>query len=185
MAGEAAPPDPKAPEADPKTPPATTPPAPNPDPEGLGEAGLKALRAERARGEKAERDLAALRAENDDLRAKTQTEAEKAVAAAKKEGRAEAEAEANRRIVRSELRAISATRVSDPEDAAALLGDLDRFVVKGEVDTKAITSAIDELVKAKPYLAPAGKARPLPGGSATQSSGVSINDAIRQKAGRG
>ena len=62
-----------------------------------------------------------------------------------------------------------------------MLGDLDRFIVKGEVDSKAITSAIDELVKAKPYLAAAGKARPLPGGGATQSSGTSFNDTIRRK----
>jgi len=62
-----------------------------------------------------------------------------------------------------------------------LLGDLDRFIVKGEVDTKAISSAIDDLVKAKPYLAPAGKARPLPGGAATATPGSGFNEELRRR----
>ena len=169
-------------------PPATgaTPPPPakdpkNEDPEGLGEAGLKALRAERNRADAAERARLAAEAERDELRAKNQTAEEKAIADAKKEGHAEATLDANRRITRSEIRAAAGGKLQDPEDAAAMLGDLDRFIVKGEVDSKAITSAIDELVKAKPYLAAAGKARPLPGGGATQSSGTSFNDTLRRK----
>lgn len=126
-----------------------------------------------------------LETERDALKARSQTDAEKAIDAAKKEGATEATTAANKRIVRSEIRAAAGGKVSDPEDAAALLGDLDRFIVKGEVDSKAISAAIDELVKAKPYLAPAGKAKPLPGGGANQSSGFSINDDIRARAGRG
>lgn len=151
------------------------------DPEGLGEAGLRALRAERARADAAERARAAAEAERDELRTKTQTAEEKAIEAAKKAGRDEATLEANRRIARSEIKAAAGGKLQDPEDAASFLGDIDRFIVKGEVDSKAITSAIDELVKAKPYLAAAGKARPLPGGGATQSSGTSFNDTIRRK----
>lgn len=147
----------------------------------LGEAGIKALRAEREAREKAERERDAAAAERDELKTRTQSEDEKKIEAAKKEGHAAATVEANRRIVKSEVRAAAGGKVSDPEDAAALLGDLDRFIVKGEVDTKAISSAIDDLVKAKPYLASAGKTRPLPGGGATQDSGVSINDMIRSK----
>lgn len=183
MATDTNPPTPTPPAPTPPAPPAAPPPA-KPDPEAeLGEAGLKALRAERARAEKAERDLATLTAERDDLKSKTQTDSEKAIDAARKEGRAEAELTANRRIVRSEIRAIAGGKVSDPEDAAALLGDLDRFITaKGDVDLKAISSAIDELVRQKPYLtANGGRTRALPGGGATQSSGSSINDAIRQK----
>lgn len=160
------------------TPPATTEPK---DPEGLGEAGLRALRAERSRAETAERARLAAEAERDQLRAQHQTAEEKAIETAKKAGRDEANLEANRRITRSEIKAAAGSKLQDPEDAAAMLGDLDRFIVKGEVDSKAITSAIDELVKAKPYLAAAGKARPLPGGGATQSSGTSFNDTIRRK----
>lgn len=150
-------------------------------PADLGEAGRKALRAERDARAQAERERDALAAERDELKAKTQTEQEKALEDAKKAGAAEATLAANRRIVKSELRAACAGKVTDPDDAVALLGDLDRFIVKGEPDVKAISSAIDELVKAKPYLAAAGKAKPLPGGGATQSSGFSINDDIRRK----
>lgn len=176
--------DPK-PAADPKpADPKPTDPKPD-DPEGLGEAGMKALRAERARADKAERERDAAATERDDLKKKTQTVEEKALDEAKKSGRDEATQEANRRIVKSEIRAAAGAKVSDPEDAAALLGDLDRFIVKGEVDTKAISSAIDDLVKAKPYLAPSGKARPLPGGAATANSGTSFNDEIRRRIHRG
>lgn len=166
---------------------ATTPPPPakdppkNEDPEGLGEAGLRALRAERARADEAERKRIAAEAERDELRTKNQTAEEKAIEAAKKAGRDEATLEANRRIARSEIKAAAGGKLQDAEDAASFLGDIDRFIVKGEVDSKAITSAIDELVKAKPYLAAAGKARPLPGGGATQSSGTSFNDTIRRR----
>lgn len=150
-------------------------------PADLGEAGRKALRAERDARAQAERERDALTAERDELKAKTQTEQEKALEDARKAGAAEANLAANRRIVKSELRAACAGKVTDPEDAVALLGDLDRFIVKGEPDLKAISSAIDDLVKAKPYLAAAGKAKPLPGGGATQSSGLSLNDDIRRK----
>ena len=160
-------------------PPATTTP---PGDEGAGSHRqvLAELAEERKARQKYEAELA-------DLKAKHQTDAEKAIDAAKKEGRTEALAEANGRIVKSEIRAAAAGKVSDPEDAVTLLGDRGRFVVKGEVDTKAITSAIDELVKAKPYLAVSvqGRTKPLPGGGATPSTGVSINDAIRRQAGRG
>jgi len=162
------------------TPPATPPKAPDADPEGLGEAGLKALRAERNRADASERARLAAEAERDELRTKNQTTEEKALDAAKKAGHDEATLEANRRITRSEIRGAASGKMHDPEDAGSMLGDLDRFIVKGEVDIKAITSAIDELVKAKPYLAAAGKARPLPGGGATQSSGSSFNDTIRR-----
>lgn len=160
---------------------ATKPDPKNEDPEGLGEAGLKALRAERNRADAAERARLAAEAERDELRTKNQTAEEKAIEAAKKAGRDEATLEANRRIARSEIKAAAGGKLQDAEDAASFLGDIDRFIVKGEVDSKAITSAIDELVKAKPYLAAAGKARPLPGGGATQSSGSSFNDTIRRK----
>lgn len=150
-------------------------------PPDLGENGRKALKAERDARAKAERERDAAAAERDELKTRTQSAEEKALDAAKKEGAAEATTAANRRIVKSEIRAAAAGKVSDPEDAAHLLGDLDRFIVKDEVDSKAISAAIADLVKAKPYLAPAGRAKPLPGGGATQNSGVSFNDEIRRR----
>lgn len=130
----------------------------------------------------------ALEAELEAEKSKHKTEHEKALDEAKKAGAAEAELAANRRIVRSEVKAAAGGKVSDPEDAAALLGDLDRFIVKGEVDTKAIAAAIDELVKSKPYLAASSGKKPaaLPGGGKDQAaSGSSFNDEIRRRIHRG
>lgn len=163
------------------TPPAT-PPAGGAD-EGAGSHRqvLAELADERKRRQQMETEL-------NELKSRTQTDAEKALEKAKKEGAAEATQAANRRIVRSEIKAAAGGKVQDPEDVAALLGDLDRFIVKDEVDSKAIAAAIDALVKDKPYLAAAGapgKARPLPGGGASQPSGFSLNDDIRARAGRG
>lgn len=151
--------------------------------EALGDGGIAALRAEREAKSTAERERDAARQELEDLKAKHQTAEEKAITDARKAGADEATLAANRRIVRSEVKAAAGGKLTDPGDAAGLLGDLDRFIVKGEVDEKAIASAIDDLVKAKPYLATSGggKARPLPGGSATQNSGSSFNDVLRDK----
>lgn len=186
MAGEAAPTgtagDPPT-GTDPKA--TATPPATPPAEESEGAGSHRKVLAELADERKARQKLADEIAE---LKAKHQSAEEKAIEAARKEGRSEVLAEVNGRVVKSEIRAAAAGKVSDPEDAVTLLGDLGRFIVKDEVDTNAISKAIDELVKAKPYLAPATvapKAKPLPGGGATPSSGVSINDAIRRQAGRG
>lgn len=152
------------------------------DDDDLGPGGYKALQAERAAREKAERERDAAAAERDDLKSKHQSAEEKAIEDAKKAGRDEATLEANRRITRSEVKGAASGKLADPEDAAAMLGDLDRFIVKGEVDSKAISSAIDDLVKAKPYLAAAGtRARGLPGGGAKPSTGTSFNDDLRRK----
>jgi len=168
----------------PATPPATAPATPPATEEAEGAGSHRKVLVELADERKARQKLTEELAE---MKARHQTSEEKAIEAAKKSGREEALLEVNGRIVKSEIRAAAAAKVSDPEDAVTFLGNLDRFIVKGEVDTKAISSAIDELVKAKPYLAviATGKPRPLPGGGATPQSGVSINDAIRQKAGRG
>lgn len=174
----------------PATPPAAPPPAATSTedddfPEGLGDAGKRALRKERERAAAAERERDRLAAERDELKTKTQTDHEREVEKARKEGEAAALLKANQRIVRSEIRA-AASVLADPDDAVGMLGDLDRFIVKDEVDSKAIKAAIAELVKAKPYLAAAGtRAKPLPGGSATQTSGSSFNDDLRRRMLRG
>lgn len=154
--------------------------------EQLGDAGVKALEAFKARARTAEKAAKTAEAELEKLRKATMSEQEKAVAEARAVGRAEAVAEANDRLLRAEIRATAAGKLADPADAAALLGDLSTFLTAdGEPNAKAITSAIDELVKAKPYLAPQGaRPWPLPGGGAKPSNGQSINDVIRQRAGR-
>lgn len=151
----------------------------------LGDAGKRALDEERNARRVAERKANEAQAELDKVRSANMSEQEKAVAAAKAEGRDEALKTANERLVRAEVKAAAAGKLADPGDALGLLGDLSAFIDKtGDVDTKAITSAIDELVKAKPYLsakpgngAGEGGAR---GGNAT--SGPSMDDWLRQQA---
>lgn len=153
----------------------------------LGDAGKAALAAERGARKAAEKAARDAKTELDTLKKSSLTDAEQAVAQARAEVRQEVLAEANARLLKSEIRAAAAGKLADPGDAAVLLGDLDRFVDKnGEPDPKVIASAIDALIKTKPYLAAAGtRAGALPGGGARPSNGFSINDEIRAQAGRG
>ena len=59
----------------------------------------------------------------------------------------------NKRYVRSEVKAAAKGKLSDPGDAFKFL-NLDDFKVSedGEVDGDAINTAIDDLLKSKPYL---------------------------------
>ena len=59
----------------------------------------------------------------------------------------------NQRYVRSEVKAAAKGKLSDPGDAFKFL-DLKQFEVSedGEVDGDAINTAIDDLLKSKPYL---------------------------------
>lgn len=157
------------PTPDPETPPEAPPAPAASDDEPLGEPGKAALKAERARAAKAEKELKKLRDEAAAREAEAMSESEKAIAAAKAEGVSEATAAANRRIVRSEVKALAAKKLNDPADAVAML-DLDQFEVDGdgEVDEEAITAALDALVAAKPYLA----ASPRPGGAGDADAGA-------------
>lgn len=125
----------------------------------LGDAGARALTAERTARRTAERNAKAAKAELDKLRADGQSETEKAIAKAKADGGSEALAKANARVLKAEVRAAAASKLNDPSDATHFL-DLSEFEVSddGEVDAKAIAKAIDALLKDKPYLAK-GEAR--------------------------
>lgn len=141
----------------------------------LGDAGKKALEAERTRAKAAEKAHKAAMKELDDARkrladidASNKSDTDKAIEKAKAEAAEaagkEAAAKANTRILKAEIRAAAAGKLADPTDALRLL-DLDEFEVddEGEVDAKAIANALDDLVKSKPYLAaksgrPAGNA---------------------------
>jgi len=108
--------------------------------------------------------------------AQERAEADKAILAA-----------ANRKIVRSEVKAAAKGVLADPADAHQFL-DIDSFDVDddGNVDEAAIAEAIGDLVKNKPYLAAQG--RRFPGsadGGPRNESDVSIDDQIAaaQKAG--
>lgn len=162
----------------------------DPDPAAdLGDAGKKALDAERAERKKAERRAKDLDAELVKFREASMSEQEKAVEAARREARAEALQSVNQRLVAAEVRAAAGGRLADPEDAVRFL-DLEQFPVSddGEIDTRAIAAAVDGLVKQKPYLAagatrPAGDADQGARGTAMALNGDPLLDSLKAKLG--
>jgi hypothetical protein len=160
-----------------------------PGAEHLGDPGKKALdtmkeerRLAREEAAKYKAQAEALQAERDGKQAEHQAEL------AKRETEQAALGKANERILKAELRAASAGKLADPKDALLFL-DITKFEVgtDGEVDSDAIASAIDDLVKNKPYLAAQGEKRFQGGadGGARNGSEKSIDDQIieAQKAG--
>ncbi len=145
----------------------------------LGDAGKRALDAERAAATEARRETAAAKAELDELRKKHMTDHEKAIEDARAEGAKSVTSKINERILLSEVRVAAAGKLADPADAVRLL-DLSKFTVTddGTVDTKAIQSAIDELVKSKPYLA---GAKPT-GGSGDQGARGAAGNGLTKEA---
>lgn len=185
MAEEQVTPDPAAGAAKPDA--AADPPKPDaakPD-DTLGPAGEKALAEERAARKVAEKAAKDAQSELDKVRKANMTDQEKAIAEARAEARKEALGVASDRMLRSEIRAAAGTKLADPADAVAHLrdaGDLDRFLSDdGDVDTKAISSAIDDLVKQKPYLSAQARPGALPGGGAKPSNGQSPDDWLRRE----
>jgi hypothetical protein len=166
------------PPAAPPAPPAATPPAPNgtppagqgatPEPpdQPLGEAGQRALAAERQFRTEAENRAKAAEDELATLKAATQTDQEKAIEAAKAEGFASA----NTRLVRAEVKAAAAAAgFHDPGDAAVQLHNRlseVKITKDGDVDQTKVTELVAELATAKAYLVKAPGATPpaaLPG----------------------
>lgn len=128
--------------------------------------------------EKEAKRLKAFEAEATKAREASKSEAERAIEKAKAEAAEaagkEAAAKANARIVRAEVRAAAAGKLADPSDALRLL-DLDEFEVDddGELDAKKVAKALDDLVKAKPYLAASPKGRGSADNGARGGSGGS------------
>lgn len=150
------------------------------DSKGLGEAGQRAIAAEREARRKAERDARDAKKELDKLRAEGQSDAEKALAKAKEEARGEALKEANVRVLKAEVRALAAGKM-DPALAIKLL-DLDQFEVDddGEVDEKAISKAIDVLLKSHPGLANGKRTNgSADGGARDTATPVDMNSWLR------
>lgn len=164
-------------------------PDPKDDPADLGDAGKRALEAEREARKRFEREARASKAELDRIKAETATEQEKALTKAREEAKGEVLTEANKRVLRAEVRALAAGKMN-PALAVKLL-DLDDFEVddKGDVDAKAITKAIDQLVKDNPGLATNGDGKRTTGSAdggarGGGGTGASMNDLIRQRMGR-
>jgi hypothetical protein len=142
-------------------------PAPGGDPEGeaaLGDAGKRALQAERAAKAAAVKDAADAKARAEAAEAKVRefedanrTELEKAQAAAETAQKAAQAATA--RAVRAEVRALAAD-FADPADAAAFL-DLSEYAgADGEIDSARIKADLRTLLESKPHLRRAEGTRP-------------------------
>lgn len=123
-------------------------PTPPPATGDLGDAGKKALDAERDARKASDKKARELERELENLRRTSMTESERAVAEAKAAGRAEASTEFASRLVRADFLTESAKRNST-FDATTILDDLNlaRYVTDdGEPDTKAIAAAVARLV---------------------------------------
>lgn len=97
----------------------------------------------------------------------------------------EIESRANDRLIRSEIKFISSTLgVVDPDVAFQLL-DKSKVQIKEDGSISGVKEALEALLKAKPYLR--GQSTQVVGGNTnpgSQSAGFSMNDFIRQSAGR-
>lgn len=122
--------------------------------DALGDKGKKALDSMKAKL-KAERERRKL-AESERDQLKTKPEGEPDADQIRADADRAATAKANKRIVRSEIKAAAAGKLADPRDALAFI-DLDQFEVDddGQVDEDEIADAIDDLLKNKPHLAAA------------------------------
>ncbi|MFB9926318.1 hypothetical protein ACFORO_42505 [Amycolatopsis halotolerans] len=123
--------------------------------ESLGDAGKKALDSMKAKW-KAEQKRA--RELEDQLaKATAPAEGEEPTAEAiRAEADKAATARANARIVKAEIKAAAAGKLTDPADALLHL-DISEFDVddNGNVDAEEVAGAIEKLIRDKPYLATA------------------------------
>jgi hypothetical protein len=149
-------------------PPAGDPPAEPPKPvdppadppADLGDAGKRALAAERARANAAEKLAAEQAAKLKEFEDRDKTDAEKLTAA--KEAAEKRATDATNRAVKAEIKAL-ADGYADRDDAILNLGDLAQYVKDGDVDTDAIKAKLADVLTAKPHLAGAVAPRgPLP-----------------------
>jgi hypothetical protein len=122
---------------------------------------LSAYEAEKTKRKEQDTALRDLQAKFAALEAKEAgKEAEFAAAQEAQRIKDEALGAANQRILKAEVRAAAAGKLNDPADALRYL-DLSEFEVgsDGEVDSAAVTAAIETLISTKPYLAAQGGQR--------------------------
>lgn len=139
---------------------------------------------------KHERENRKLLKELEDLRTQNESETEKKIREAKEEGRREAATTYTGALLREAIRSAATAKLADPGDAVLIPDDIRETFAddQGNIDRKAIDKALEDLVKAKPYLAAKGKPAPLPGGAnngaGAGTGGFDINAEIRRKTGR-
>jgi hypothetical protein len=182
----------------PQTPaqPASGAPAPTPEPatgypDGLGDAGKRALDDMKAAKKAAEAEARAAREELDRLRTATATDAEKALIAARKEGASEVLGKVQAQIRRSEVRAALAAAglPGNFVDLAARSDEFASLKVTDDGEVEGLHAAVEAFRKAMPDLFTKPGARPVgesglgPRGTPT-GAGTDLNTWIRKAAGR-
>lgn len=157
----------------------------------LGDKGKKALDAMKAKWRAAEKRAKTL---EDEKASAGKPDDEKKLDEARKEAASEAEAKANKRIIRAEVKAAAGGKFKDSADALAYL-DLEDFDVdeNGDVDEEAISEALDDLLKKKPYLAAqsggarfdSARGKPKPAGQLTREQLKTMSPEAIEKARQG
>lgn len=121
----------------------------------LGDAGKKALDAMKSKWRDADKLAKTSAAELASFKAAAEgREAEHKAEQDNQRVRDEALTAANARILKAEVRAAAAGKLADPADALRFL-DLSSIEVgeDGDIDAATVATAIDDLIKQKPYLA--------------------------------
>ncbi len=161
-------------------------------PDGLGDAGKRALDEMKAAKKAAEAEAKAARAELEKLQASTATDAEKALAQARKDGAAEVLTKAQAQIRRSEVRAAlsSAGLPGNLVDLASRSDEFASLKVNDEGEVEGLSAAVDAFRKAMPdlFASRTAPSRPADGGlgprGAPATPGLDMNTLIRRSAGR-
>lgn len=124
----------------------------------LGDAGQRALVAERNRAKEAEKRAKAAERALEDERRKGMSDQDKVLDEARRDERTKVTQAYADRIVKAEVRAAAGGKLADPEDAVRLL-DLAQFELGEDLalDSAKVTRAVEDLLKSKPYLAAVAK----------------------------
>ena len=147
-----------------------------PEPKTFDESYVTNLRKEAA---KYRTEAKAAAAELEKTRKASMGETERQIAEAKAAGFAEASTEYSRKFARASFDALAARRNPDVDtDPIVEFMDMSRFVGEdGEVDSKALTAAVERLVPERPTGPPSQD-----GGVRTTSAPTDMNEVIRRQA---
>jgi len=163
------------------------------DPDGLGDAGKRAIQQERDAAAAAKRERDEFKRQLEELQNASKTDQEKALVAAKNEGKAEVLGKYEAAVRRSEVRAaLSAAGIaSSVLDLAVRADEFAGLKVTDDGDVDGLQAAVDAFKKAKPDLfgkagAGNGAAPDFGGGprGTAAGAGTDVNSLIRRAAGR-
>lgn len=139
-------------------------------PAELGDAGKKAIKAERERATAAEKEAKDLKSRLDELERAQMSEQERAVAEAIDQAKRDTRAEFSGVLVAAEVK-VAATGLLDPEQIESLLDtvDLNKFLTEdGQVDTERIKAFVESIAPKE------GATRPVDLGQGARSTSVAL-----------